>query len=180
MTAQAQNKNSHSAVQRPNRREFLYYMGGASVAVLAAGLGVGLSRFLNPTIYGQGTGLFKLNSKDIPRIDDLPHYLPDGLCWLVILGGRLTAYDAHCPLEGTLIRWVDSYRQFACPACGSWFTHSGEWIWGSARRGLDIFTIQVWIDGHVHSTPPDGSAIAFQDASQIVIDTGHKIWGKSR
>lgn len=172
----------HPEIRRPNRREFLYYLGGAGVLLLTGGLGVGLSKYLNPPPrYGERSGIYKISLKDIPAVNAQPNNFPEGRYWLVNTEQGLIALDGWCSfLHTRLVHWVDINNRFECPQCGAKFRIDGTWIEGPATRGLDRFMIEITMDKETMTTPTDGSPISIVGAQQVVINTIGRIPGKPR
>jgi len=168
---------------KPNRREFLFYVGGASLALLAAG-GCGLlARFLNPPLRGEKDGIFLLTHSEIPVLKSLPVYMRESNSYINWLDSGLIALDAYCtshPSYRQSVRWVPTNYRFECPACGSKYQLDGTYIWGSAPRGLDRFTLEVTTNHGTITTSPDGSPISIEGATQILVDTNRVIYGKPR
>ncbi len=169
-------------IQRPNRREFLYYLSGASLLLLTGGIGIGLSKYLNPPpVYGERSGVFKVDLNQIPKIGAPPDNFPEGRYWLVNTAQGLIALDGWCTTRrATLVKWVTTNRRFECPLCGAKFQIDGPVIEGPAKRGLDHFLIEVTTDKGTITTPNDGSPVSIDGARQVVINTIGRIPGKPR
>ena len=73
------------------RREFLYYVWGASIALFMAEMGGALIWFALPRFKeGEFGGVITLPISDLPTPDSGPKDLPDVRIWLVNLGeGRI-------------------------------------------------------------------------------------------
>lgn len=170
------------AIKRPNRREFLYYMGGASVFLLAGEAGLLLSKFLNPPpVYGERSGVFKVDLNDLPEVGFTPANFPQGLYWLVNTEQGLLALDGWCTTRHeALVKWVPINRRFECPSCGAKFRINGDYIEGPAKRGLDQYLIEITTDRRTISTPMDGSPVSLDGAQQVIINSIGRIPGKPR
>jgi nitrite reductase/ring-hydroxylating ferredoxin subunit len=174
-------------IEKPNRREFLYYLGGASLVLLGAGsIGV-LARFLNPPLHeGIESGIFQVDLANIARTKEWPISVPNGHYWLANIGGGLLALDGHCSFrratnnEGAFYKWVLSNNRFECPVCGSKYRLDGTRIEGPSQRGLDRFLLEVTSPNGILTTPPDGSPVSIKGATKIVVDTNRLIYGQSR
>ena len=172
--------------EKPNRREFLYYVGGASLALLAAGSCGLLARFWSPPLRGEKGGIFEVNLGHLPKVEKSPVAFPPGRYWLVNLNQGLLALHGVCThmlgamQEGCLPKWVPSNGRFECPCCGSKYRLDGSYIEGPTRRGLDRFILEVTSPEGTITTPPDGSPVNIDGATQILVDTNRVIYGKPR
>ena len=172
----------HPEFQRPNRREFLYYLGGAGLLLFTGGLGVGLSKYLNPPPrYGERSGIYKVDLKDIPEVNSDPKYFAEGRHWLVNASNGLIALDARCAFRNeTITIWYKEFDFYLCRSCGSKFHINGDCIEGPAKRGLDHFQLEVTTDKGTITTPIDGSPVNLDGAQQVVINSIGRIPGKPR
>ena len=85
-----------------SRREFLYYLWGASMALFMAEMGGALVWFSFPRFKeGEFGGIITVPIADIPAPDAEPKDIPEARIWVVNLGqGRLT--DERQPEEYTV------------------------------------------------------------------------------
>jgi cytochrome b6-f complex iron-sulfur subunit len=177
-------ETTHLPIDKPNRREFLYYAGGASLALLAAGSCGVLTRFMNPSLRGEKDGIFRVNLEKIPGINTNPVRMREGQYWLVNLDDGMIALRGACSLEGTPqlcpSRWVPTESRFICPCCGSKYELDGTYIEGPSKRGLDRFTLEVTMPEDSLTTPSDGSPVNIIGAKQIIVDTNRIIYGQAR
>jgi cytochrome b6-f complex iron-sulfur subunit len=143
------------------RREFLYYIWGASMALLtvqAAGLMVW---FLIPKFReGEFGGLFPVSVDDVPEPNGDPRNFPDGRFWLVNLDTTqpsetmrttvdgdpsqivgVSAIYKVCTHLGCIYAWTDSNNRFECPCHGSKYRLDGRRIEAPAPRNLDRFKL---------------------------------------
>ncbi len=164
-----------------SRREFLYYMWGASMALLGteavgAGLWFGL-----PHIRADESSIYKIDPKTIVWVDSDPIGVPAGKFWLSRTSKGLLALSMFCTrsFSPELFKWVAANRRFECPVCGSKFLVDGTKIPGEglAPRDLDRFEIMVSAPSGSRRTPKDGQPIDIHDATQIVVNTNRKILG---
>ncbi|MEO8611213.1 MAG: Rieske 2Fe-2S domain-containing protein [Chloroflexota bacterium] len=176
-----------SLIEKPNRREFFYYLGGASLMLLGAGsIGV-LARFLNPPQTNTSQHkIFEVDLTKIPEVGKWPVAFPAGRYWLVHVDEGLIALYGACSFmrglmrEGCLPKWVPTNNRFECPCCGSKYQLDGTWIEGPAQRGLDRYFIEVTTPNGVITTPPDGAPVNIEGATKIVVDTNRLIYGQPR
>jgi cytochrome b6-f complex iron-sulfur subunit len=106
-----------------SRREFLYYLWGASMAVFMAGTGGAVIWFALPRFReGEYGGIVNVPVGDVPPPDSPPVAYPDGRFWLVNIGPKTLAdprQPANYPLQqgikaiymvcvhlGCLYKWV--------------------------------------------------------------------------
>lgn len=171
-------------IDKPNRREFLYYVGGASMALLAAGSCGALAKFFSPPLRGEKDGIFQVNLVEIPAVNGKPIGIREGQYWLVNIDGGMIALSATCSFEDTPQLcpsiWVPTENRFICPCCGSKYQLDGTYIWGSAKRGLDRFTLEVTTPDSTISTPSDGAPVSIAAATQILVDINRVIYGQAR
>ncbi|PIE81807.1 MAG: hypothetical protein CSA11_02755 [Chloroflexi bacterium] len=151
------------------RREFLYYIWGASMALLtveAAGL---LVWFLIPKFReGEFGGAFVVGVEDVPKPNGDPRNFPDGRFWLVNLDTNqdsetmkkpvtgdppeivgVAAIYKVCTHLGCIFAWTDSNNRFECPCHGSKFRLDGRRIESPAPRNLDRFKLYALAEDKV-------------------------------
>lgn len=169
-------------VAAPSRREFLYYIWGASMALLLGQTSAGLIWFAFPRFKeGEFGGAFAFNPEELPAVGAAPTSVPAGRFHVTQTSEGLRALYGVCTHLGCLPKWVPTNGRFECPCHGSKFQLSGTWIEGPAPRNLDIFIATVtYADGTTVETPAEGGAIpldADREITSIQIDTGARIIG---
>ena len=186
------------------RREFLYYLWGASIALFMAEMGGALVWFAFPRFKeGEFGGVINVPIADIPAPDSGPKDFPAARIWLVNIGeGRLS--DGRQPNEyaikpgvkalykicvhlGCLYKWVPTNDRFECPCHGSKYLTTGARIDGPATRNLDAFPFEfVDAQGNVLAKSglmgsgkvEEGDAVEVPEgAVALRIDTGQRIQG---
>lgn len=198
---------SEAAIAAPRtlpmtRREFLYYIWGASMALFMAELGGATLWFALPRFReGEFGGVFTLGLDTLPPVDADPKEFPEGRFWLVNLGDQ-TVSDPRQPAQfgaqtgvkalykvcvhlGCLYKWVPTNNRFECPCHGSKYLKTGVRTEGPATRNLDVLVIQaVDASGKVlaETQPTDGSlegsSIEIPDGTVALrINTGKRITG---
>ncbi len=170
-------------VAAPSRREFLYYIWGASIALLLGEASAGLIWFAFPRFKeGEFGGTFAFNPEELPGVGAAPTSVPAGRFHVTRTTDGLRALYGVCTHLGCLPKWVPTNNRFECPCHGSKFHLSGSWIEGPAPRNLDHFIATVtYADGTTVETPTDGGAIPLDPDRQITsiqIDTGARIIGE--
>lgn len=187
------------------RREFLYYVWGASMALFLAESGGALVWFALPRFKpGEFGGTFTLDVSAVPPVDADPKDYPEGRFWLVNLGpkavsdprrpkdypvqeGVLAIYKI-CVHLGCLYKWVPTNNRFECPCHGSKYLPSGSRVDGPARRNLDVFIMEAvdssgnvlakTASGNADNDPKAGAAFQLPAGTvQIRINTGKKVQG---
>jgi cytochrome b6-f complex iron-sulfur subunit len=181
------------------RREFLYYVWGASMALFMAQTGGALVWFALPRFFG---GKIALDISAIPGVDTGPKDFPEGRFWLVNLGpksvsderqpadypvkeGVLAIYKV-CVHLGCLYKWVPTNDRFECPCHGSKYLANGVRVDGPARRNLDAFVIEALdANGNSLAKTTAGNAddagaplVLPAGTATLVVDTGKKIQGE--
>lgn len=187
------------------RREFLYYIWFASMALVGLQTGAALLWFAYPR-FKAGTfgGIFEIDIAELPPVDSGPKPFSGGRFWLVNIGDGLRN-DPRQPSEwrpapgvralymicvhlGCLYSWIPTNNRFECPCHGSKYLATGTAIAGPANRNLDVFAIQaVDADGNVidevnRQTPlvnGEARTLNIQGAAKLRIDTGQRINGAS-
>ena len=178
------------------RREFLYYIWAASMALFTAELGGAILWFAVPRFAaGEFGGVFELDVNEVPPADSDPASFDAGRFWLVNIGEGNIA-DPRLPADypqtpgvkalykicvhlGCLYKWVPTNDRFECPCHGSKYLPTGVRVDGPARRNLDVFIIQaVDANGNVLSeTSEEGGAVDVTGAARLRINTGRRLTG---
>ena len=171
------------SVSLPSRREFLYYIWGASFALIAGEITAGVLWFVFPRFAeGEFGGTFVVDATDLPEPDAAPVSRPEGRFWLSrpVIDGQETfvALYAVCTHLGCLPKWADGTDRFECPCHGSKFEKTGLYIEGPAPRSMDRFrSVITFTDGTVVETNADGDPIPLEGRTieSISVDTGSRI-----
>jgi len=159
-----------------SRREFLYYIWGASMALLLAEAGGAIIWFALPRFRaGEFGGVFTIDPATLPAVGSPPAGNPAGKYWLTNTKDGLLALSMVCTHLGCLFKWVQNNNRFECPCHGSKFEPDGTKIVteGPAPRNLDRFVITAGSN----KTNANGGPVKIEGASVIEIDTGKKIKG---
>jgi len=190
-----------AAVPPMTRREFLYYIWMASMAILTAQAGGATLWFAYPRFKaGEFGGVFTIEVSEAPPPDSGPKAYDAGRFWLVNLGDQhandprqpkdfpqtmgIKALYKICVHLGCLYKWVPTNDRFECPCHGSKYLPTGARIDGPARRNLDVFLVEALDanDNVIAKTEPregnlEGSAIGITGAVKLRISTGIRIVG---
>jgi cytochrome b6-f complex iron-sulfur subunit len=181
LATQTQKQEIAVEVAGPSRREFLYYIWGASIVLLLGQAGAGLIWFSLPRFReGEFGGIFRLNAEEVPPSGDIPQAFPSGRFWASNTDQGFLALYAVCTHLGCLPKWVDTSTRFECPCHGSKFEADGEYIEGPAPRGMDRFAVTItFTNGEVESTDAAGAPIPLRgrEIAEIAVDTGNRILG---
>ena len=142
-----------------SRREFLYYVWGASMALIAAQSVGLLVWFLLPRFReGEFGGKFVVPVASIPEVNAAPVNFADGRFWLVNLDSEepndlmysasdeepikgVAAIYKVCTHLGCIYAWTAANNRFECPCHGSKYRLDGRRIESPAPRTLDRFQI---------------------------------------
>lgn len=190
------------AVPGISRREFLYYIWAASIAVFSAETLGMIIWFAIPRIReGEFGGVFSLNGSELPGINEVPGNYSTGRFWLVNLDtdqGNARMYIAPdesepikgvaaiykvCTHLGCIYAWNTASDRFECPCHGSKYRLDGRRIQSPAPRTLDRFEVTlVLANGDtVVSEQEEGTDFYLpvpipegQEVAQIRINTGAK------
>jgi cytochrome b6-f complex iron-sulfur subunit len=166
----------------PTRREFLYYIWGASIALMLGQVGAGLLWFIFPRFKeGEFGGEFAFSPADLPPVGDPPVSVAAGRFHVTNTPNGLLALYGVCTHLGCLPKWVPTASRFECPCHGSKYQADGSWIEGPAPRGLDRFVARViFTDGTELATDGKGGPIPLDSSKTIVqirVNTGKKVLG---
>ena len=162
MASQATVANVGEVSSGISRREFLYYIWGASIALLSLqGAGL-LLWFLIPRFReGEFGGAFTIDISELPAVNDAPVNFADGRFWLVNLDSTqpnermYQAPDEPNPIQGVaaiykvcthlgcIYSWTPTNSRFECPCHGSKYRLDGRRVESPAPRSLDRFLIQA-------------------------------------
>ncbi|HNS39902.1 MAG TPA: Rieske 2Fe-2S domain-containing protein [Promineifilum sp.] len=148
-----------------SRREFLYYIWGASIALVTlqgAGLFVW---FLIPRFReGEFGGTFTIEVGKVPPVNSEPANFAEGRFWLVNLDSTqpnelmYQAPDEPNPIQGVaaiykvcthlgcIYAWTPTNSRFECPCHGSKYRLDGRRVESPAPRTLDRFLVQAIAD----------------------------------
>lgn len=144
-----------------SRREFLYYIWGASIVMVTGELGYLLYLFLLPRFReGQFGGIFKKDIGALPEVNAPPVPDREGRFWLVNLdtgqpNRRMFQNPDEGPIKGVaaiykvcthlgcIYDWNVANDRFECPCHGSKYRLDGRRYQNPAPRTLDRFKIQA-------------------------------------
>lgn len=143
-----------------SRREFLYYIWGASMALFAAQSAGLLVWFLIPRFReGEFGGTFTVSIDELPSVNSEPANFPDGRFWLSNLDTTqpnelmYQANDEPSPIQGVvaiykvcthlgcIYSWTPTNNRFECPCHGSKYRLDGRRVESPAPRTLDRFRL---------------------------------------
>lgn len=167
-------------VSVPSRREFLYYIWGASIALVLGEVTAGLIWFALPR-FKEGTfgGTFNFAPDRVPEADRAPVNVPEGRFWVSHPDTGLVVLFGVCTHLGCLPKWSDTNHRFECPCHGSKYELDGHYIEGPAPRSLDrFFTTLTFEDGSTAAMDSGGDPIPLDGRGAITnisIDTGRRI-----
>ena len=183
------------------RREFLYYIWGASIALVTVEVTGLLVWFMLPRFReGEFGGTFTLAVDDLPEVNAPPFNYPDGRFWLVNLDSGISAGCERmwgapgegaiqgaaaiykvCTHLGCIYSWVDANNRFECPCHGSKYRLDGRRIEDPAPRNLDRFKLIALDENEAilaeSELDGDGTYQALQippNTAFLMIDTGDK------
>lgn len=144
------------------RREFLYYVWGASIALVTAQSAGLLVWFLIPRFReGEFGGKFIIEATAVPPVNAEPVNVPEGRFWLVNLDSTqpnelmyqaedetepiigVAAIYKVCTHLGCIYAWTPTNNRFECPCHGSKYRLDGRRIESPAPRTLDRFLLEA-------------------------------------
>ncbi len=179
-------KARDAEVTLPSRREFLYYIWGASMVLLTGELTAGFIWFIYPRFReGQFGGVFRFSENSAPAVSEFP--APNDPPLTVgagrfhisnVEGEGLVVLFQVCTHLGCLPKWVPTNFRFECPCHGSKYRLDGHWIEGPAPRSLDRFYTELtFTDGTTAQMNAAGDPIPLEGRTiaAMVVDTGKRI-----
>jgi cytochrome b6-f complex iron-sulfur subunit len=181
-----------AVIERPapiNRREFLFYIWGASMALTLAGSAGAVLWFAYPRFReGEFGGQFTVSASTLPAAGSGPQENAQGRFWLVNTDRGVLAIYKVCTHLGCLYKWTPSNDRFECPCHGSKFQKDGTYIEGPAPRSLDRFVVQAvdargavlaeTLTGDANADPAVGGPLALPAGTvEVKIDTGKRVEG---
>ena len=190
------------------RREFLYYIWGASMALFTAEMTGLIIWFAIPRFReGEFGGTFTVPADSLPEKNAEPRNFPDGRFWLVNLDttadqGSERMYLAEdeeqpivgvaaiykvCTHLGCIYDWNAANQRFECPCHGSKYRLDGRRIEAPAPRSLDRFELAA-VDANnqvlaVSEPDPDGTYVELplpEGTTQIQVNTGMRLDGPAQ
>lgn len=169
------------AVAAPSRREFLYYIWGASIALMLGQVGAGVLWFAFPRFREGEFGGIVPFTDSLPNAGDAPVFVASGRYHISNTPAGLLALYGVCTHLGCLPKWAPTNNRFECPCHGSKYRANGTYIEGPAPRGLDRFPVKVtFTDGTSVETDGTGDPVELPSGKVVVkveVNTGKKITG---
>jgi cytochrome b6-f complex iron-sulfur subunit len=171
-------------VSAPSRREFLYYIWGASLVMLLGEATAGIIWFALPRFReGEFGGTFTIDGATLPEAGGVPLSVPAGRFHVSHLeDDSLLVLYGVCTHLGCLPKWGETTDRFECPCHGSKYELDGSYIEGPAPRGLDRFMATVVFDDGstaqsegIDSIPLNGRTVV-----AVRVDTGARVNGPGR
>lgn len=168
-------------VAAPTRREFLYYIWGASIALMLGQVGAATLWFAFPRFReGEFGGVIPFTDP-LPPVGEPPQFIASGRFHVSNTDRGLLALYGVCTHLGCLPKWAPTNERFECPCHGSKFEANGTYIEGPAPRGLDRFPVRVtFTDGTVAETDVAGGPIPIPEGKTVAavdVNTGRRING---
>lgn len=160
------------------RREFLFYVWGASMALALGQAGGMLVWFMLPRFReGEFGGIFTLEDITIPELNAAPIKNAEGRFWMSYTDAGLVAIYNVCTHLGCLYAWVPANDRFECPCHGSKYEKDGTYIEGPAPRSLDRFAMTITTSGGQLTTNEIGDPVPVNPSNitDLQIDTGERI-----
>ncbi|MDZ4767215.1 MAG: Rieske 2Fe-2S domain-containing protein [Chloroflexota bacterium] len=169
-------------VAAPSRREFLYYIWGASIVLVLGETTAAIIWFALPR-FKEGTfgGVFNIAPSKLPIMGNGPLQEPSGRFWVSNTDQGVVTLFGVCTHLGCLPKWSDTNFRFECPCHGSKFQLNGTYIEGPAPRNLDRFVTTIYFDDGTEATmDADGNPIPLngKTIARIAVNTGARVKGK--
>ena len=196
-----------SSVPTMTRREFMYYVWAASMALFLAEGGGAVLWFAVPRFKpGEFGGVFKVELDKLPPPDAGPVAFENGRFWLVNVGPNTQADPRHpagqntqpgvlaiykvCVHLGCIYDWKPVTNRFECPCHGSKYLKDGTRVHGPASRNLDRFVVRALdaegevlgetVRGDANQDPAAGAPLDLPPGTiALQIDTGLRVKGSN-
>lgn len=166
---EASSDQSSPGDQQVNRREFLNYIWGASMALLLAETGGGIAWYLSATGRPRKETLISVDPTELRAAGNAPvRYAPR--LWLCHTPAGLYAFDDYCTHLGCTIKWVPTNQRFECPCHGAKFLLDGTCIGGPARRNLDSCRVIAHTPQGTFTTPDQGGPVKVDMNFDVAIE----------
>lgn len=161
-----------------NRREFLYYLGGASVFLSAGAITWALNHYTEFTNTGN-SHRFTIPLGDLPPFGASPMMIPGSGTWITHVEGGFLGLFIYCtyPRRPIGVVWSHVEHNFICPDCTARFDLHGHCISGSPRitRGLNYATFEAH-NGFIHrSTRGSDEPFTVSPDETLILDS-HHLW----
>ena len=170
-------EEKESNVAPVTRREFLFYVWGASIALLLGQSTGIIIWFMLPRFRaGEFGGVFE--GVSVPEPGSEPIQNAAGRFWMANSEDGIVALYTVCTHLGCLYSWIPANTRFECPCHGSKFRLDGSYIEGPAPRSLDRFAMTVVTPSGEITTNETGDPITGVDVADIRdvrVDTGNRI-----
>jgi cytochrome b6-f complex iron-sulfur subunit len=166
-------------VAAPSRREFLYYIWGASMVLLLGQASALFIWFALPR-FREGTfgGVFTITADRVPFQGNAPYNEAGGRFWVAHPEGGVVVLYGVCTHLGCLPKWSQANNRFECPCHGSIYSLDGALLDGPAPRALDRFASTiVFTDGTTAEMNAAGDPIPLngKEIASIAVNTGRRI-----
>ncbi|MDJ0754843.1 MAG: Rieske 2Fe-2S domain-containing protein [Ardenticatenaceae bacterium] len=189
-----------------SRREFLYYVWAASIALYTGEFLALIIWYAIPIIReGEFGSVIPVNPDRLPPVNDAPTNFSEGRFWLVNLDTTSSegvermyrASDEASPIQGVaaiykvcthlgcIYSWNAATNRFECPCHGSKYRLDGRRIQSPAPRSLDRFGVTlVYADGSETAAETDDGGFFLpvvidesKTLAEIRVDTGDRADG---
>ncbi len=161
-----------------SRREFLYYLWGASAAALTVGGCAATTRLMNT--YPELPKSVPIALEDIPAVGSGPIGIPKLKAWLVHLQEGLIVLSGICTFIPVPypVKWVGTNCRFECPHCGGKYALNGQRIEPFVASDLNRYQVRVknlsgWIE-----TSMLGEPVRADNISELLINPARTIYGR--
>ena len=186
------------------RREFLYYIWGASIVLLTAEtIGLLIWSLIPRFRAGEFGGRFLVPVDSLPEVNTPPTKFADGRFWLANLNSEdpnelmyqasdedpsvgIVAIYIVCTHLGCIYTWTAANDRYECPCHGSKYRLDGRRIESPAPRTLDRFKMYALADDKTTVLAESELSDDFYDPMEIPdgtaffsIDTGDRKMGPS-
>jgi cytochrome b6-f complex iron-sulfur subunit len=136
------------------RRDFLVLLGWGWLSAALGGFGLGLLKFLFPTVLYEPNPSFKAGRPTDYPLDNgqavvYTNWQAEQRVWLVSNPAGIYAFEAKCTHLGCTPRWEVASQRFKCPCHGSQFNIEGAVVCGPAPVPLYRLFVNLTQDGQL-------------------------------
>lgn len=136
------------------RRDFLVLMGWGWLSAALGGFGLGLLKFLFPSVLYEPNPTFKAGKPGEYPLDNgkavvFDRWQAEKRVWIVSNPDGIYAFEAKCTHLGCTPRWEVASQRFKCPCHGSQFNIEGDVVGGPAPVPLYRIATTLSQDGQL-------------------------------
>lgn len=133
---------------KSSRRNFLQFLGWASILGTIGGMIWASVRFMYPNILYEPPKSYKIGRPE-EYLEGVT-FLPKKKIFVVRHGDKFMALSAVCTHLGCTPNWIEERRRYECPCHGSIFDEKGVVISGPAPKPLPWYQVTLATQGRLY------------------------------